>query len=492
MKNIQRFSLFLLLSLVFMGCDKDEDVIQEKKNPDVEFAFNPETPTAGEEVVFTANSLTGSSEISTWSWDFGDNGTSTGMETTYSFEESGSYTVVLTASDIEGTSIEVSKDITVSEKPFQATIAWSFSNGTKVNKINDASAPAIDDAGIIYYSEGSAGGNTKLVAVMGNETEAQKKWESSLGFDMRNAPAIGPNGNIYVGLWTGKESLVKIDGETGENLWGASTNGGLSNSTAAIDSDGNVYIGSYRAGAYAFDSDGELLWNHDPEGVRYYSSPVLSADESTLYISMVNGGELRAISTADGSLKWNEPVAISDSGMGTSLSLDSDGTVYVTTGTQAVAITDNGDTGSIKWTSDLEGPNASGVVIGPEGDLYVGTESGLVSLNPADGAMQWIYKTDHAIKESVPAVDSNGNIYVGSIEGEFHIVSPDGEALKIIDLGDNIVNSPTIADNGSVYVEAKDGDQILLYKIIVENSTGPADSPWPMKGQNRKHTSQGI
>ncbi|UJH90081.1 hypothetical protein LZ575_14295 [Antarcticibacterium sp. 1MA-6-2] len=85
------------------------------------------------------------------------------------------------------------------------------------------------------------------------------------------------------------------------------------------------------------------------------------------------------------------------------------------------------------------------------------------------------------------AVDEEGNIYVGATNGSLYIVNPDGELLKELELGDGAVNSPTIIANGTVYVEAKAGSTIELHKITVENS-GPADSPWPMKGQNVKNT----
>ena len=55
-----------------------------------------------------------------------------------------------------------------------------------------------------------------------------------------------------------------------------------------------------------------------------------------------------------------------------------------------------------------------------------------------------------------------------------------------------MVNSPLIADDGDVFVEAYDGEKITLYKIAVVNGSGPAETAWPMKGQNKKNTAQAI
>jgi outer membrane protein assembly factor BamB len=163
-----------------------------------------------------------------------------------------------------------------------------------------------------------------------------------------------------------------------------------------------------------------------------------------------------------------------------------DGTIYFTTDTHVAAVTDEGATGSLKWSVEVDDAANSGVVIGPNGELYTGSRGGLLALDPASGAVVWNY-SDADIVESVPAVDVNGNIYVGTAEGKLIIVDSAGNLLKELELGDDVVNSPTIMDDGTVFVEATDNLTIKLYKISVENS-GPAASAWPMKGQNIKNT----
>ena len=50
--------------------------------------------------------------------------------------------------------------------------------------------------------------------------------------------------------------------------------------------------------------------------------------------------------------------------------------------------------------------------------------------------------------------------------------------------GDRVSSSPAIGSDGTVYVGSEDNK---LYAIS-SNSTGLADSPWPMRGQNARHT----
>lgn len=485
------YTLIIAIGLILSACGDDSTPTgpePTEPTPNVDYSYTPESIEVGEEVTFQGEVKEGSSDIVTWEWNFGDNNgtTENGQTVTYTFENDGSYDVILTASDANGESVDVEKNIMVLDDTFEASIVWTYDTGSLVDNYNDASSPAIADDGTIYYMENWTGGDSKIIAISDNGNNAFISWETTTGARMRQAPAIGPDEDIYIGNWT-VDAINKIDAENGNVLWNAPTVRGVTNSTAAIDQDGNVYFGTKgaaEAGFFSFGPNGSERWSITGVG-DFYSSPAISNDGSTVYALVTSSGELHAINTSDGSLKWIDPVDVS-SGLGTSLSIDTDGTIYMTTGSDVVAVTDNGDSGSVKWVESVTGPNESGVVIGPEGDLYTGSQDGLVSLNPNDGSINWIYEQIF-VEESVPAVDNNGNVYIGSVDGRFSIVSPSGSLLKEFSLGNSVVNSPVIADDGAVYVEAMDNDIIKLFKINIESSEGPAGSNWPMKGQNRKN-----
>lgn len=484
--------LCFIVSIVFFACEEDENQ-GNILTPRADFSYTPTAPVEGKEIIFSADPEEGSSEISSWSWSFGDEDSTTSAETDPSFiyENPGTYEVTLEVVDVSQNVFRTTKHLTVAKAEFPASIVWEFTNNTTVARLNEGSnAPVIGDDGSIYYVEGNAGAESKVVAVTDQGEDVQLKWAAALGNQISNAPAMGPDGNIYINAWLAN-GVFKLNAASGEVLWNSPTVAQVSNNTPAIDDQGNIYHGSRSnalAGIFSWSPTGEKRWEIVGVGA-FYASPALSKDGNTVYYLNTDNGEIWAVNTVDGTLKWDSPVGTGTGGPGPSVSIDGDGTIYFTTNTHVAAVTDDGASGSLKWSIEVAGAANSGVVIGPEGNLYTGSVNGLLSINPADGAINWTY--DAEISESVPAVDVNGNIYVGTADGKLLIVDPEGELLKELELGDNVVNSPTIASDGTVYIEVMDGSVIKLYKIAVAES-GPANSPWPMKGQNVKNTGQAI
>ncbi|MCG2590732.1 S8 family serine peptidase [Rhodohalobacter sulfatireducens] len=67
-------------------------------------------------VQFTDGSTDSDGSISSWSWDFGDGGTSTSKNPSHTYGQGGTYTVSLTVTDDAGDSGSISKSITVNEQ----------------------------------------------------------------------------------------------------------------------------------------------------------------------------------------------------------------------------------------------------------------------------------------------------------------------------------------------------------------------------------------
>ncbi len=80
-----------------------------------DFSFSPAQPEVNQTIQFTDKS-TGGGNINSWSWDFGDNATSTVQNPTHKYTRSGNYTVKLTVKDDQGTTNTVSKTVTVLER----------------------------------------------------------------------------------------------------------------------------------------------------------------------------------------------------------------------------------------------------------------------------------------------------------------------------------------------------------------------------------------
>ena len=72
---------------------------------------------------------------------------------------------------------------------------------------------------------------------------------------------------------------------------------------------------------------------------------------------------------------------------------------------------------------------------------------------------------------------------IGKPEPKTNVGKPD-TVLWEFKTGDIVYSSPAIGPDGTVYVGSQDNK---LYAIKT-NSKGLAKSPWPMRGQNAKHT----
>jgi outer membrane protein assembly factor BamB len=86
---------------------------------------------------------------------------------------------------------------------------------------------------------------------------------------------------------------------------------------------------------------------------------------------------------------------------------------------------------------------------------------------------------------SSPAIGSDGTVYVGSLDNKLYAINgKTGVKLWEFETGRPVPSSPAIGSDGTVYVGSVDNK---LYAIKTD-SKGLAKSPWPMRGQNARHT----
>jgi outer membrane protein assembly factor BamB len=78
---------------------------------------------------------------------------------------------------------------------------------------------------------------------------------------VKSSPAIGSDGTVYVGSYSGK--VYALDGKTGVKKWEFVTGDNVY-SSPAIGSDGTVYIGSNDKEVYALDGrTGAKKWEFE-------------------------------------------------------------------------------------------------------------------------------------------------------------------------------------------------------------------------------------
>ena len=103
----------------------DTDYLFATDVPTAEFSFSPALPTVGQTITFTDSS---EGPPTSWSWTFGDGGTSASHNPTHSYASSGTYTVSLTATNSAGSS-SASHAVTVSQGIFTLTSGAGTTGG---------------------------------------------------------------------------------------------------------------------------------------------------------------------------------------------------------------------------------------------------------------------------------------------------------------------------------------------------------------------------
>ncbi|WP_458776036.1 PKD domain-containing protein [Desulforhopalus sp. 52FAK] len=111
-------------------------------------------------VNFSANGSTGS--ITNYTWVFGDGGTGTGNSVSHTYQDSGTYTAILTVGDGAGQTEQASVDITVAE-PLSATIVADSQSGEAPFTVNfsaNGSTGSITNYTWVFGDGGTGTGNS--------------------------------------------------------------------------------------------------------------------------------------------------------------------------------------------------------------------------------------------------------------------------------------------------------------------------------------------
>ena len=252
--------------------------------------------------------------------------------------------------------------------------------------------------------------------------------------------------------------------------------------------EGNTVFYSYKKGSWKkenfseFWEEGEskfeakkgseVLWSINKE---IFGKPVYDANNKHIYIITEDKYILRAIHSDNGEYLW----ALNISTEGSCPAIGSDSTIYIgSSDNNLYAINPEG---SKKWAFNTGGDVSSSPVIGSDGTIYVGSnDNNLYAVDPK-GSKKWAFNTGGDVSSS-PVIGSDGTIYVGSNDNNLYAINPDGSKNWSHQVEGSIL-SVMIGDDGVLYCLSNNS----LYALKT-SSTGPADSPWPMFGQNAQRT----
>jgi hypothetical protein len=99
-----------------------------------------------------------------------------------------------------------------------------------------------------------------------------------------------------------------------------------------------------------------------------------------------------------------------------------------------------------------------------ESTLYVVAETRLYCID-TDSGIRWRKSIGGNSNYCSPAVDAEGNVYIGTADGvnsTFYCIGPDSSVLYSYVIGDDIWSSPAIGENGRIYFGSMN-DSIYLF-----------------------------
>ncbi len=343
--------------------------------------------------------------------------------------------------------------------------------------------------------------NQFFVAV--NALNGKEVWRLPLGVsEVRSTPAVSSDNSIFFttekrdnvsGIVIGDE-LWHVSG-SGEILWkydinpsGMTMQVGLS--APAIGPDGSIYVGGDKL--YAFEPDGSLRWTFTgqwPEAIR--NAPAIGED-GTIYF-VYHNVPLTALDPKDGSVIWSLSLDVDDHCF-SSPAIGADGTVYVAT--QPGIIYAVSHDGQPLWTFNIASAGFTGFFrsspsIASDGSIYFGLNAG----NPSsaffavnsDGTLKWLFEPqdlpddvpyDHFDIYSSPAIGSDSTIYFGQEFGRVYALDiTDGSVVAMTTTSTGITwCSPAIDKYGVLYICDMSGK---LYALQTESKGLDPLAQWP-------------
>ncbi|MEI6778857.1 MAG: PQQ-binding-like beta-propeller repeat protein, partial [Chloroflexales bacterium] len=332
--------------------------------------------------------------------------------------------------------------------PQTTTLRWNFpTNGVP-------SSPAVGGDGTVYLPVGMLNKDTtgSLYAINPDGTQ---KWLIPLNIlPSSTAPALGPDGTIYVHGNGSNGNLVAVEQlqaitPSGTIAWTFQFNGGLGifandiQSSPAIGADGTIYVGSIDTKLYALNPDGTIKWTRSPTTSSITSSPSVAID-GTIYIHDAFG--LYAY-TPSGVEKWHTSVNVAGRESGAP-SIGTDGTIYFAHAGNKEFYAVNPD-GTIKWQYTLGFSPSSTPAIAADGTIYI-SDDGLYALNP-DGTLKWRF---HNQSSFVPPVIGGDGLIYWREAWTAYAINPNGTEKWNLPLNPYAGSDPTLAigPDGTLYL----------------------------------------
>ncbi|HEX2088469.1 MAG TPA: PQQ-binding-like beta-propeller repeat protein [Actinomycetota bacterium] len=252
--------------------------------------------------------------------------------------------------------------------------------------------PAAGREGLVVFTEGSTQRDAAVKAV--DVGSRRTRWTAKVGPVGLGGPTAA-DGRVFVG--TTRQSVIGIDGGTGDLLWTVRTDGPVNTAPAVADDrvfavsenrqNGRVTLYALRAGGCGSPSC-RPLWTFSPPGIAVgTSAPTVT--RSTVYVAF-GDASVRALDASTGRVRWTGSVRRLFSPRTTPAITGNE--LYVVDGIGGVFRFD-ATSGRRIWDYQFAATVTSGaplVVPGRPSIVYVGLDDGTVAAIQGDtGHLRW-------------------------------------------------------------------------------------------------------
>lgn len=522
-----------------------------KLNIKADFTIAPNPAFTGEEVSFDATASDGIAPY-TFNWEIGTEIKLEGQNVKYTFEKNSAYIVKLTVTDKDGNKVEKRKNLIVNPAPVaekgEVKLLWA----ANIRGYNTISTPAIADDGSVYAVSGANKDLPGMIykfdkegkLLWSKELGARAKGTPSIDADGTVFLGVGsdngtgkvlaynPDGSIkweFTDFWAAPGATASpsfqgaICGIGAKNIYFG--NCGTTGSVLAVDKATGARVGyianeegtggpagGVRAGV-VISKGGMIAWGGGQYGVfsasqntidgannshvtwaaRYYPVAVKHNSEGGIAIATI-GGKTCVVGTFTSKETVLPIVYAFDINTGEAVCQ------------YAVEETGDMDNGAVVVTKE-------GYIVATLNFTNGKEDGGIIVIDPStpEGKLVAEYRVQEKVSCS-PAIDAAGNIHFGTESGNYYVVD---KSCKLIakkelaafvladdrykeaipfDSSAKVYSSPVIGDDGKVYLQFTNNDTNktrafgALVCLEVGGCTGVGDTPWPMFGQNRRHT----
>jgi outer membrane protein assembly factor BamB len=339
--------------------------------------------------------------------------------------------------------------------------------------INEKSAPStnelIDSPWPMYCHDIQHTGRSPYSAA---ENQGNVKWIFQTDMGIESSAAINTDGTIYIGS---NGCYILALNPNGTEKWRYPT-GFWVRSDPAIAEDGTIYVGCDDHYFYALYPNGTLKWKFNAEDT-VCSSPAI-ANDGTIYFGVIGPGweigRLYALHP-NGTVKWYYDTS---EWIYSSPAIDKNGTIYFTSNDHYLyALYPNG---TLKWRYGM-GDLCSSPSIADDGTIYFSCWDGYLHAVWPNGTRRWIHGIDWG-SPVTPTIDTDGTIYTG--QKYLYAVNPDGtrkwtfEMEQYQEVTTSIAisadgtlffgSSSDVISNGYLYAVSSDGIELWKQRITNE------------------------